>query len=114
MSKGTVVSKINQTGLYEVRIPGFDGTKNIQCVTLDDLDIGDSCAIADIDNEPPNKDRARLLPNTGEYIYIDDRTWFNPEFLKKTESFLLFFSGDNRMSTFLFSTAFLFVFSSPP
>ena len=71
-------SKVEDPGLYTVKIPGIETYVEMWCCTADDLAINSKVAVADVDNDD-DWTRNNLLPNVGMYTYSDSRSWMPPE-----------------------------------
>lgn len=78
MSYGIVRTQVEDPGLYTVKLPGVDAPVEMWCCTADELAIGSKVAVADVDNLP-YWDRDNILPNVGDYVYSDERSWKGPE-----------------------------------
>lgn len=80
MSKAIVTYADAGNNDYKIRIPGQSTTMSAQCVTLDELQVGDEVVMVDLDNLPPHKVRTkgkiRILPSRGNYTYDVNSRWY--------------------------------------
>jgi hypothetical protein len=86
LSRAIVTSADVSNNDYKVRVPGFSVVFSAQCVTQDELRVGDEVVIADIDNLPPEKAKTkgkiRVLPPRGNYSYSIDSRWYKAQDIK--------------------------------
>lgn len=79
MSKARIKTADSENNNYTIDISGNGAGIPAQCVTKDELGVGTDVNIVDYYNKSPDEALTwgdiRLLPNTGEYVYLTDKIW---------------------------------------
>lgn len=86
MSRAVITYADPANNEYNIRIPGYSIAFRAQCVTMDELEVGDEVMMADIDNLPPHEAKTkgfiRILPSRGNYTYSIDSRWYKASEIK--------------------------------